>query len=152
MMHTMKRHKSVEGAKILLVMSQRVQRPSCRDIEAKQRTGWQQKYVLLILPAHVTRFSEWFCKSSKNSPLQTKREQMLGRNVEQLLLLWRLKLFSEGMPPMQWVGRTTPLIWPNQFANNFSLCFAFKKRVFDDWLMMIMETTMSTHDDLISNA
>ena len=58
MMHTMKRHKSVEGAKILLVMSQRVQRPSCRDIEAKQRTGWQQKYVLLILPAHVTRFSE----------------------------------------------------------------------------------------------
>ena len=58
MMHTMKRHKSVEGAKILLVMSQRVQRPSWRDIEAKQRTGWQQKYVLLILPAHVTRFSE----------------------------------------------------------------------------------------------
>ena len=132
MMHTMKRHKSVEGAKILLVMSQRVQRPSWRDIEAKQRTGWQQKYVLLILPAHVTRFSEWFCKSSKNSPLQTKREQMLGWDVEQLLLLWRLKLFSEGMPPMQWVGRVTPLIRPNQFANNFSLCFPLKKRVFVD--------------------
>ena len=95
-MHTMKRHKSVEGAKILLVMSQRVQRPSWRDIEAKQRTGWQQKYVLLILPAHVTRFSEWFCKSSKNSPLQTKREQMHGWDVCRASVA---ALKTKGSPP-----------------------------------------------------